>query len=155
MFSSSPPLPFSLLDFCHFLFFYVSRLIPTLHHPGNSSFLLSWPSTIFPPGSGRITYRDMYEMLRDMSPPLGLGKKCPPRVAYKVESPLSPPSPSLSQSLLVPLLPPVKHLRASVSVSQSVSSGLLLCCSSCSSVKLCVLLYEGFFVHFIYQRPKV
>ncbi|KAK5620794.1 hypothetical protein CRENBAI_018438 [Crenichthys baileyi] len=25
----------------------------------------------------------MYEMLRDMSPPLGLGKKCPPRVAYK------------------------------------------------------------------------
>uniref|UniRef100_A0A672ZDE2 Voltage-dependent N-type calcium channel subunit alpha n=1 Tax=Sphaeramia orbicularis TaxID=375764 RepID=A0A672ZDE2_9TELE len=36
-----------------------------------------------PAACGRMTYRDMYEMLRDMSPPLGLGKKCPPRVAYK------------------------------------------------------------------------
>ncbi|XP_028274065.1 voltage-dependent N-type calcium channel subunit alpha-1B isoform X1 [Parambassis ranga] len=36
-----------------------------------------------PAACGRITYRDMYEMLRDMPPPLGLGKKCPPRVAYK------------------------------------------------------------------------
>uniref|UniRef100_A0A665X9Y3 Voltage-dependent N-type calcium channel subunit alpha n=1 Tax=Echeneis naucrates TaxID=173247 RepID=A0A665X9Y3_ECHNA len=36
-----------------------------------------------PAACGRMTYRDMYNMLRDMSPPLGLGKKCPPRVAYK------------------------------------------------------------------------
>ncbi|XP_077944335.1 voltage-dependent N-type calcium channel subunit alpha-1B isoform X7 [Gasterosteus aculeatus] len=36
-----------------------------------------------PAACGRMTHRDMYEMLRDMSPPLGLGKKCPPRVAYK------------------------------------------------------------------------
>uniref|UniRef100_A0A8C2ZUW4 Voltage-dependent N-type calcium channel subunit alpha n=1 Tax=Cyclopterus lumpus TaxID=8103 RepID=A0A8C2ZUW4_CYCLU len=36
-----------------------------------------------PAACGRMTYRDMYEMLRDMSPPLGLGKKCPHRVAYK------------------------------------------------------------------------
>ncbi|XP_057674672.1 probable voltage-dependent N-type calcium channel subunit alpha-1B isoform X5 [Corythoichthys intestinalis] len=36
-----------------------------------------------PAACGRMTYRDMYEMLRDMSPPLGLGKKCPPRIAYK------------------------------------------------------------------------
>ncbi|XP_068429834.1 voltage-dependent N-type calcium channel subunit alpha-1B-like isoform X2 [Clinocottus analis] len=36
-----------------------------------------------PAACGRMSYRDMYEMLRDMSPPLGLGKKCPPRVAYK------------------------------------------------------------------------
>ncbi|XP_041825615.1 voltage-dependent N-type calcium channel subunit alpha-1B [Melanotaenia boesemani] len=36
-----------------------------------------------PAACGRVVYRDMYEMLRDMSPPLGLGKKCPPRVAYK------------------------------------------------------------------------
>uniref|UniRef100_A0AAQ5X1J7 Voltage-dependent N-type calcium channel subunit alpha n=1 Tax=Amphiprion ocellaris TaxID=80972 RepID=A0AAQ5X1J7_AMPOC len=36
-----------------------------------------------PAACGRMTYRNMYEMLRDMSPPLGLGKKCPPRVAYK------------------------------------------------------------------------
>lgn len=27
----------------------------------------------------------MFEMLKHMSPPLGLGKKCPARVAYKVD----------------------------------------------------------------------
>ncbi|MGH0177964.1 UNVERIFIED_CONTAM: hypothetical protein FKN15_007006 [Acipenser sinensis] len=36
-----------------------------------------------PAACGRITYLDMYEMLLHMSPPLGLGKKCPARVAYK------------------------------------------------------------------------
>ncbi|XP_063067120.1 voltage-dependent N-type calcium channel subunit alpha-1B isoform X1 [Engraulis encrasicolus] len=36
-----------------------------------------------PAACGRMTFRDMYEMLRHMSPPLGLGKKCPPRIAYK------------------------------------------------------------------------
>nr|XP_033816361.1 voltage-dependent N-type calcium channel subunit alpha-1B isoform X2 [Geotrypetes seraphini] len=36
-----------------------------------------------PAACGRIGYTDMYEMLRHMSPPLGLGKKCPARVAYK------------------------------------------------------------------------
>uniref|UniRef100_A0A803VRI7 Voltage-dependent N-type calcium channel subunit alpha n=1 Tax=Ficedula albicollis TaxID=59894 RepID=A0A803VRI7_FICAL len=43
---------------------------------------------------GRISYTDMYEMLRHMSPPLGLGKKCPARVAYKrlvrMNMPISP-----------------------------------------------------------------
>uniref|UniRef100_A0A671YKB1 Calcium voltage-gated channel subunit alpha1 E n=1 Tax=Sparus aurata TaxID=8175 RepID=A0A671YKB1_SPAAU len=32
---------------------------------------------------GRIHYTDMYEMLTNMSPPLGLGKKCPSKLAYK------------------------------------------------------------------------
>ncbi|XP_078075293.1 putative voltage-dependent R-type calcium channel subunit alpha-1E [Mustelus asterias] len=32
---------------------------------------------------GRIHYTDMYQMLTLMSPPLGLGKKCPSKVAYK------------------------------------------------------------------------
>ncbi|XP_028843660.1 voltage-dependent P/Q-type calcium channel subunit alpha-1A-like isoform X6 [Denticeps clupeoides] len=36
-----------------------------------------------PAACGRISYTDMYQMLRQMSPPLGLGKKCPARVAYK------------------------------------------------------------------------
>uniref|UniRef100_UPI00358F1DA9 voltage-dependent N-type calcium channel subunit alpha-1B-like n=1 Tax=Myxine glutinosa TaxID=7769 RepID=UPI00358F1DA9 len=36
-----------------------------------------------PAASGRITYNNMYELLRHMSPPLGLGKKCPIRIAYK------------------------------------------------------------------------
>lgn len=34
--------------------------------------------------SGRISYMDMYNLLRIISPPLGLGKNCPNRVAYKV-----------------------------------------------------------------------
>uniref|UniRef100_A0A672FST7 Uncharacterized protein n=1 Tax=Salarias fasciatus TaxID=181472 RepID=A0A672FST7_SALFA len=36
-----------------------------------------------PAACGRIKYLEMYQMLLHMSPPLGLGKKCPPRVAYK------------------------------------------------------------------------
>uniref|UniRef100_A0A7N6BGV2 Voltage-dependent N-type calcium channel subunit alpha n=1 Tax=Anabas testudineus TaxID=64144 RepID=A0A7N6BGV2_ANATE len=36
-----------------------------------------------PAACGRVKYLDMYQMLLHMSPPLGLGKKCPPRVAYK------------------------------------------------------------------------
>ncbi|XP_026102737.1 voltage-dependent N-type calcium channel subunit alpha-1B-like isoform X3 [Carassius auratus] len=36
-----------------------------------------------PAACGRIKYLDMYEMLLHMCPPLGLGKKCPPRIAYK------------------------------------------------------------------------
>uniref|UniRef100_A0A8B9RM96 Voltage-dependent calcium channel type A subunit alpha-1 n=1 Tax=Astyanax mexicanus TaxID=7994 RepID=A0A8B9RM96_ASTMX len=32
---------------------------------------------------GRIHYNAMYEMLTHMSPPLGLGKKCPAKIAYK------------------------------------------------------------------------
>ncbi|KAJ8261081.1 hypothetical protein COCON_G00168040 [Conger conger] len=36
-----------------------------------------------PAACGRMSYLDMYEMLLHLTPPLGLGKKCPPRVAYK------------------------------------------------------------------------
>lgn len=50
---------------------------------------LSSPSSWLPGApSGRIHYTDMYEMLTNMSPPLGLGKKCPSKVAYKVEQTL-------------------------------------------------------------------
>ncbi|XP_060107264.1 voltage-dependent N-type calcium channel subunit alpha-1B isoform X2 [Heteronotia binoei] len=36
-----------------------------------------------PAASCRIHYKDMYNLLRAIAPPLGLGKKCPHRVAYK------------------------------------------------------------------------
>jgi len=36
--------------------------------------------------SGRIQYTDMYDMLRNMEPPVGFGKKCPYRLAYRVRS---------------------------------------------------------------------
>ncbi|KAA0719893.1 Voltage-dependent N-type calcium channel subunit alpha-1B [Triplophysa tibetana] len=36
-----------------------------------------------PAACGRLRYMDMYSLLRVISPPLGLGKNCPNRVAYK------------------------------------------------------------------------
>ena len=35
---------------------------------------------------GHVQYADMYEMLRNMEPPVGFGKKCPYRLAYRVGS---------------------------------------------------------------------
>ena len=34
--------------------------------------------------SGRIHYKEMYKVVRTISPPLGFGKNCPHRVACKV-----------------------------------------------------------------------
>lgn len=78
----------------------------------------------------------MYEMLRDMSPPLGLGKKCPPRIAYKVDLALfflllPPPSRLLLVSCCL-----LSNIFRLLSVSRSPPSGLLLCCSFCLSVLL-------------------
>ncbi|TKR73038.1 hypothetical protein L596_020401 [Steinernema carpocapsae] len=36
-----------------------------------------------PAATGRIHYTDMYEMLRNIPPPVGFGRKCPYRLAYK------------------------------------------------------------------------
>ncbi|KRZ04274.1 Voltage-dependent calcium channel type A subunit alpha-1 [Trichinella zimbabwensis] len=36
-----------------------------------------------PEATGRIHYTDMYEMLRNIPPPVGFGRKCPYRLAYK------------------------------------------------------------------------
>lgn len=33
--------------------------------------------------SGKIHYGEMYDMLKNMDPPLGFGNKCPYRLAYK------------------------------------------------------------------------
>lgn len=33
--------------------------------------------------SGRIHYTEMYDMLKNIDPPLGFGNKCPNRFAYK------------------------------------------------------------------------
>ena len=33
---------------------------------------------------GRIKYTEMYDMLRELEPPVGFGKKCPWRLAYRV-----------------------------------------------------------------------
>ncbi|XP_071821818.1 voltage-dependent calcium channel type A subunit alpha-1-like isoform X3 [Apostichopus japonicus] len=36
-----------------------------------------------PAGTGRINYKEMYEMLKEMEPPVGFGRNCPYRIAYK------------------------------------------------------------------------
>ncbi|XP_076066879.1 calcium voltage-gated channel subunit cacophony isoform X6 [Oratosquilla oratoria] len=36
-----------------------------------------------PNATGKVHYREMYDMLRNMDPPLGFGNKCPYRLAYK------------------------------------------------------------------------
>uniref|UniRef100_A0A914GZG4 Voltage-dependent calcium channel type A subunit alpha-1 n=1 Tax=Globodera rostochiensis TaxID=31243 RepID=A0A914GZG4_GLORO len=36
-----------------------------------------------PAATGHIHYTDMYEMLRNIAPPVGFGRKCPYRLAYK------------------------------------------------------------------------
>lgn len=86
----------------------------------------------FQPGSGRITYRDMYEMLRDMSPPLGLGKKCPPRIAYKVD---------LALFLLLHALAhcwfPAACCQTSSGCCQCHGHFILACCCVVFSVHLC------------------
>lgn len=58
-------------------------LSPRLHPPPTSPPCHPPPSV----SSGRIHYTEMYEMLTLMSPPLGLGKRCPSKVAYKVDRP--------------------------------------------------------------------
>lgn len=57
---------------------------PSLHPPF-LWFPVPTPVFVFGAARGRMPYPDMYQMLRHMSPPLGLGKKCPARVAYKVD----------------------------------------------------------------------
>ncbi|XP_030853656.1 voltage-dependent calcium channel type A subunit alpha-1 isoform X7 [Strongylocentrotus purpuratus] len=36
-----------------------------------------------PVGSGRVLYKDMYDMLKNIEPPVGFGRNCPYRIAYK------------------------------------------------------------------------
>lgn len=36
-----------------------------------------------PNATGKIHYTEMYDMLKNMDPPLGFGNKCPNRLAYK------------------------------------------------------------------------
>lgn len=102
----------------------LSTLIPS--HLGNLPPSIHGLSPSFPPGSGRMAYCDMYKMLRDMSPPLGLGKKCPPRVAYKVESLL--PSPSLPCCWL-PALSLCQYVTVTVVWPAFVFINEALCCS--------------------------
>ena len=94
---------FSLIYFCTFVitsqflvvnlfvsviidnFDYLTRdmSIVGLHHL--NKFVRKW-ADFDPKASGRIKHEDVIKLLKRISPPLGLGKKCPDRVAYMVSS---------------------------------------------------------------------
>lgn len=65
--------------------------LPECYYPRTEYYRWMWPTNLWNMSrlffSGRICYQDMYKLLRFISPPLGLGKKCPNRVAYKVCTP--------------------------------------------------------------------
>ncbi len=69
---STPPPPFFLLVFKNRKkqSFQFCELISCYHFP-------------LPVLSGKIPYTDVFKMLQDMDPPLGFGKRCPERMAYK------------------------------------------------------------------------
>ncbi|XP_072309317.1 voltage-dependent N-type calcium channel subunit alpha-1B-like [Eucyclogobius newberryi] len=63
-------------------FEYLTRDASILGPHHLDEFIRVWAE--YDPGAcGRICYMDMYKLLHFISPPLGLGKKCPNRVAYK------------------------------------------------------------------------
>ena len=55
--------------------------------------------------SGRIHYKEMYKVVRTISPPLGFGKNCPHRVACKVCPLLMSPDASSAHFPVGPFLP--------------------------------------------------
>uniref|UniRef100_A0A4W5K393 Calcium voltage-gated channel subunit alpha1 E n=1 Tax=Hucho hucho TaxID=62062 RepID=A0A4W5K393_9TELE len=75
--------------YCYFVsfIFFSSFLVRTLQKYTFSPYLhyllSSWSLCRKTAPNGRIHYTAMYEMLTHMSPPLGLGKKCPRGMAYK------------------------------------------------------------------------
>lgn len=70
--------PYNIFIPFHGPFPVMPRINPSSSFPWLCGSFLSVPR-------GRMKYTDLYEMLRLISPPLGLGKKCPARVAYKVD----------------------------------------------------------------------
>ena len=64
-------------------FDYLTRDSSILGSHHLSEFTTAW-SEFDPGATGRISYQDMYEMMRNIQPPLGFGNKCPYKVAFKV-----------------------------------------------------------------------
>ncbi|XP_055947185.1 voltage-dependent calcium channel type A subunit alpha-1-like [Argiope bruennichi] len=95
----------SFIFFCSFLmlnlfvavimdnFDYLTRDSSILGAHHLDEFIRMW-AEYDPQATGWIHYTEMYDMLRNMDPPLGFGNKCPYRLAYKklirMNMPLSP-----------------------------------------------------------------
>ncbi|GFS56586.1 voltage-dependent calcium channel type A subunit alpha-1 [Trichonephila inaurata madagascariensis] len=95
----------SFIFFCSFLmlnlfvavimdnFDYLTRDSSILGAHHLDEFIRMW-AEYDPRATGQIHYTEMYDMLRNMDPPLGFGNKCPYRLAYKklirMNMPLSP-----------------------------------------------------------------
>merc|ERR1719282_1148362 len=84
----------SFIFFCSFLmlnlfvavimdnFDYLTRDSSILGAHHLDEFIRIW-AEYDPSATGRIHYSEMYDMLKNMDPPLGFGSKCPDRLAYK------------------------------------------------------------------------
>ncbi|XP_026668099.1 voltage-dependent calcium channel type A subunit alpha-1 isoform X6 [Ceratina calcarata] len=84
----------SFIFFCSFLmlnlfvavimdnFDYLTRDSSILGAHHLDEFVRIW-SEYDPNATGKIHYKEMYDMLKNMDPPLGFGNKCPNRLAYK------------------------------------------------------------------------
>ena len=46
-------------------------------------YIRAW-SEYDPQATGRMHYSQMYEMMRKLEPPVGFGRNCPQRLAYRV-----------------------------------------------------------------------
>uniref|UniRef100_A0A8C9TMV5 Voltage-dependent N-type calcium channel subunit alpha n=1 Tax=Scleropages formosus TaxID=113540 RepID=A0A8C9TMV5_SCLFO len=83
-----------------------------------------------PAACGRIPYMDMYNLLRVISPPLGLGKKCPNRVAYKrlvkMNMPIAEDNTVHFTSTLMALIRTALEIKAA-----TLTSSLYLCQHHC------------------------
>ncbi|KAJ6647412.1 Voltage-dependent calcium channel type A subunit alpha-1, partial [Pseudolycoriella hygida] len=92
--------PFSIAYFVSFIFFcsflmlnlfvavimdnfdYLTRDSSILGAHHLDEFIRVW-TEYDPSASGKINYREMYDALKTIDPPLGFGKQCPSRLAYK------------------------------------------------------------------------
>lgn len=84
----------SFIFFCSFLmlnlfvavimdnFDYLTRDSSILGPHHLEEYITIW-SEYDPKATGKIKYTEMYEMLRNMAPPVGFGKKCPRRLAHR------------------------------------------------------------------------
>nr|VZI37936.1 unnamed protein product [Spirometra erinaceieuropaei] len=62
-----------------------------------------------PTARGKVHHTDMYEMLRNMEPPVGFGKKCPYRLAYRLSLVDTSPRSEKSADLLARFFGGVVH----------------------------------------------
>ena len=94
-----------------------------------------------PCGCGYITYGDMYEMLRTLSPPVGFGRKCPYKLAYQRLIKMNMPLDSENRVHFTTTL--FALIRTSLRIKLPYGQSINLFADSClvqSSLSVCLIL---------------